>query len=200
MPILISALINGQFTRSNNFLSKDPFVPLRGTMPKKRDTHYQVGYGRPPLSTQFKKGQSGNPKGRPQGSKNATTLLKEALSEQVIVTENGRRRTITKKEAIVMQIVNKAASGDHRSIQLLLLNQLPLIERSVESSESAAARAQLLPPPQSADQKRARALEIAKILKDIGYLDQVLGAASDPEPSAVEAATTPAKSDRNPRS
>jgi hypothetical protein len=85
-------------------------------MAKKRNTKYQVGYGKPPRPNQFKKGQSGNPKGRPRGSRNATTLLKEALNEQVIITENGRRRTITKKEAIVTQIVNKAASGDHRSI------------------------------------------------------------------------------------
>jgi hypothetical protein len=35
------------------------------------------------------------------------------------------------------------------------------------------------------DQKRARALEIAKILKDIGYLDQVLGGAPDHYLSAV---------------
>jgi hypothetical protein len=154
-------------------------------MPKKRDTDYEIGFGEPPRHAQFKKGQSGNPKGRPQGSKNTTTLLKDALSEQVTVTENGRRRTITKKEAIVTQIVNKAASGDHRSIQLLLLNQLPLIEKSAETSESAAMRDESLPPAQSADQKRVRALEIAKILKDIGYLDQVLGTPSDTEPSAA---------------
>jgi hypothetical protein len=183
----------GQFARSNQIPSKDLFAPLGKTMSTKRDTKYQVGYGKPPGRTQFKKGQSGNPKGRPHGSKNATTLLKEALSEPVIITENGRRRTITKKEAIITQIVNKAASGDHRSIQLLLLSQLPLIEKSLESSESIAARAQLLPPPQSVDQKRARALEIAKILKDIGYLDQVLNAASDPEGSALEGKPDPDK-------
>jgi hypothetical protein len=154
-------------------------------MAKKRDAKYQVGYRKPPRRAQFKKGQSGNPKGRPRGSRNATTLLKEALNAQVIITENGHRRTITKKEAIVTQIVNKAASGDHRSIQLLLLSQLPLIEKSAELSESADPETQVLPPPQSADQKRARALEIAKILKDIGYLDQVLGATPDPDRSKI---------------
>jgi hypothetical protein len=152
-------------------------------MAKKRDAKYQVGYGKPPRRNQFEKGQSGNPKGRPRGSRNATTLLKEALNEQVIITENGRRRTITKKEAIVTQIVNKAASGDHRSIQLLLLSQLPLIEKSSELLESADPQTQALPPPPSEDQKRARALEIAKILKDIGYLDQVLGGTPESKPS-----------------
>lgn len=51
--------------------------------------------------------------------------------------ENGRRKKITKQEAIVKQIVNKAASGDHRSIQLLLLKQTPLVEASLASSRSA---------------------------------------------------------------
>lgn len=152
-------------------------------MATKRDSDYPVGYGRPPRHSRFKKGSSGNPKGRPRGSKNAATLLQEALSEQVVISENGRRRTITKKEAIVTQIVNKAASGDHRAMQLLLVNQIPLIEARLESSRPATAEAPL-PPAQSADEKRARALEIARILKDIGYLDQVLGASPESSPAS----------------
>jgi len=91
------------------------------------EREYAVGKGKPPERTRFKKGQSGNPKGRPPNSKNSATLLNEALSELVVITENGQRKSITKK-AIVKQIVNKAASGDYRSIQLLLLNQIPLVE------------------------------------------------------------------------
>ena len=104
------------------------------------------------------------------------------------MTENGRRKTISKKQAILKQIVNKAASGDHRSIQLLLLNQIPLIEARLESSRSATVEAPLA-AAQSADQRRDRAVEIAKILKDIGYLDQVPGA-------AAETASPPAASSR----
>jgi hypothetical protein len=150
-----------------------------------RDSDYEVGYGKPPRHTQFKKGRSGNPKGRPRGTKNSATLLNEALSEPVVITHNGRRKTITKKQAIMMQIVNKAASGDHRAIQLLLLNQIPLIEERLESARSATGQAPLAPVP-SAEEKRARALEIAKILGDIGYLDQVLSLApaSDSSPAA----------------
>ena len=97
-----------------------------------KDRNYEIGYGKPPRHTQFRKGQSGNPKGRPRGAKNSATLLNEALDEPVVVTENGRRKTITKKQVIVKQIVNKAAGGDYRAIQLLLLNQIPLLEARLD--------------------------------------------------------------------
>src|SRR5215469_15592455 len=62
----------------------------RAAMPAEKQSDYEVGYGKPPRHTRFKKGQSGNPRGRPCGSKNLKTLLSEALSEPVIITENGR--------------------------------------------------------------------------------------------------------------
>jgi hypothetical protein len=88
-------------------------------MRSKTAANYEIGFGKPPRHTQFQQGCSGNPKGRPRGSKNSTTLLIEALQEPGIVSENGRRKKITKKQAIIKQIVNKAASGDHRAIQFL---------------------------------------------------------------------------------
>lgn len=76
---------------------------------------YETGYGKPPQHTRFRKGKSGNSKGRPRGSKNMTALLGEALGERVVINEGGRRRTATKYQVIVKQIVNRAAQGDHRS-------------------------------------------------------------------------------------
>jgi len=67
------------------------------------DSGYQVGPGRPPLHTRFKKGQSGNPGGR--RTKSLPALLANALNETVVVTIDGRRRKITKREAIVTQMV-----------------------------------------------------------------------------------------------
>jgi len=84
----------------------------------KRD--YEVGYGKPPRHTQFKKGQSGNPRGRPSGSKNLSTLVIEALNELVVVAENGGRRKITKRQAIITQPVNQSAKADWRATKLLL--------------------------------------------------------------------------------
>ncbi len=88
--------------------------------PRQRAGDYKVGYGKPPEHTRFRPGQSGNPRGRPKGSANLTTLLEEALNEKVVVNENGRRRTITKASAIATQLVNKAASADLRAITLLI--------------------------------------------------------------------------------
>ena len=81
---------------------------------------HEVGYGKPPRHSQFVKGQSGNPRGRPAGAKNLKTLLSKALNELVIVTENGGRRKISKREAIVTQLVNRSAKADYKAIQILL--------------------------------------------------------------------------------
>jgi uncharacterized protein DUF5681 len=144
---------------------------------------YTVGKGKPPERTRFQKGQSGNPKGRPPNSKNSTTLLNEALSERVVITENGQRRTITMKQLIIKRFVNKAASGDLRSIQLMLLSLIPLGEAALESARSRTADTPL-PPGLSDEDKRARTLEIAKVLKEIGY-DKILDATSETQSAPV---------------
>lgn len=80
----------------------------------------EVGYGKPPKHTQFVKGKSGNPRGRPKGSQNMASLLDEAGRERVNVTDNGKVRSITKSRATVTQLANKAASGDIKAIDRYL--------------------------------------------------------------------------------
>ena len=80
----------------------------------------RVGYGRPPAATRFRPGRSGNPRGRPKGDRTLARIVAAALGERVAVNENGRRRRITKLEAAVKQLVNRAAGGDARVTQLLL--------------------------------------------------------------------------------
>jgi Family of unknown function (DUF5681) len=89
-------------------------------MPRDNHGDYQVGYGKPPRHTRFQRGQSGNPRGRPAGSRNFGTLVSGALNELVIVVEDGGRRKITKREAIVKQLVNRSAKADWRAIKILL--------------------------------------------------------------------------------
>jgi Family of unknown function (DUF5681) len=89
-------------------------------MPPDHERDYEVGYGKPPRHTRFTKGRSGNPRGRSPGAKNLKTLLSEALNELVIVAENGGRRKVTKREAIIKQLVNQSATADWRAIKILL--------------------------------------------------------------------------------
>ena len=81
---------------------------------------YEAGRGKPPVHTRFKPGQSGNPRGRPKGSSSMATLLEAELSRRVTVSENGRRVTVSKRELVAKQAVNKAAAGDPRMLMLLL--------------------------------------------------------------------------------
>ena len=85
-----------------------------------KDRKYEVGFGKPPESTQFQKGVTGNPKGRPKGSKSISGILTKMGRERVKVAINGKTRSVTKLEAVFMQLSNKAASGDIRAIRELL--------------------------------------------------------------------------------
>ena len=106
---------------------------------------YEIGYGKPPRETRFKQGQSGNVGGRPRGSKNLATIMLKELSERLTISENGRRRKITKREAIIKQVINKAMAGDPRLIQMLF-NQMPILEARFEESRAASSKPTPLPP------------------------------------------------------
>lgn len=84
----------------------------------KRD--YSVGYGKPPVHSRFKPGESGNPRGKAKGRKNLATELLEELSERVIVTENGRQRKLSKQTLILKRMVSDAAQGDAKARDQLL--------------------------------------------------------------------------------
>jgi hypothetical protein len=88
-----------------------------------------ANYRKPPEHTRFKKGQSGNPRGRP--AKNLPALLAAALNEKVTVTENGKRRQVTKREAVIAQLVNKSASAELRATKMLI-DMLRDIEKRAE--------------------------------------------------------------------
>jgi hypothetical protein len=97
--------------------SKTPRVRL---MTDELNDNYPVGYRNPPRHTRFKKGQSGNPKGRAKGSKNLATLIMSVVNERVPIVENGKRRKITKLEAMTKQLANRGAQGEPKATQLLL--------------------------------------------------------------------------------
>jgi len=81
---------------------------------------YKVGYGKPPKDTQFKKGQSGNPAGRPPRSRNMKRLMEELLDETVEVTENGKPLILSKREALLRRLYADAIRGDAQAMRQLL--------------------------------------------------------------------------------
>jgi hypothetical protein len=86
----------------------------------KSTSSYHVGKGRPPLATRWKPGQSGNPRGRPHGSKNLGTMLMEELNEKVKIQRNGGTKSVTKRQVIVKRLVNNAVNGDWKATNLVL--------------------------------------------------------------------------------
>jgi hypothetical protein len=98
---------------------------------------YVVGYGRPPKHTQFPRGQSGNPSGRPQGSQNLATVLLKTMRQRIKVAENGQARYVTKFEAVIVQLVNKALRGDVNAIHELR-NWIQFLEESIQPGSQAA--------------------------------------------------------------
>src|SRR5262249_51523626 len=83
----------------------------RPAMAESGEPPYDVGYAKPPSKTRFKPGQSGNPTGRPRGAKNFVTAIEDELRARVTVTENGRRKRVTKREVIAKRLVYCAAEG-----------------------------------------------------------------------------------------
>lgn len=80
------------------------------------DEDDKAGPGHPPRLTRFPKGKSGNPKGRPKGSKNLATLLVNAARDQVTANIGGKQRSISKLQATTMQLATKAAGGDLKAM------------------------------------------------------------------------------------
>jgi hypothetical protein len=100
---------------------------------------YEVGYGKPPEETQFKTGMSGNPKGRPKGSKNTYNLLNEILSQKLEVVENGKKIKISKKGAMLTQLINQGVKGNIKAITALLPHMLMADMKEEERDRVIAA-------------------------------------------------------------
>lgn len=85
-----------------------------------KNDDYEIGKGKPPKHHQFKPGQSGNPKGRPKGSKNVHQILSKVLNEKITITDSGKKQVVDKLEGAVRVLVNKSFEGRPQSLKLLL--------------------------------------------------------------------------------
>ena len=81
---------------------------------------YNVGYQKPPKHSQFKPGSSGNPKGRPKGTKNLKTELNEELLEKIQIKEGGTFKKVSKQRAVLKSLMAKAVQGDTKAAMIIL--------------------------------------------------------------------------------
>lgn len=100
---------------------------------------YEIGYGKPPKSTQFKPGQSGNPKGRPKGRKTLASILDGLLFETMQIRENGRVRNVPYIEVALMQMRKEAVKGDRKALEFLIriTSQMAASGKDGEEAETA---------------------------------------------------------------
>jgi hypothetical protein len=86
----------------------------------RRKSSTGTGYGNPPIQSQFKPGQSGNPRGRPKGSLNFATDLKHTLEAPITLNDGGKTKRVSTQKAVLLRMREKALKGDGRALDRLL--------------------------------------------------------------------------------
>ena len=113
----------------------------RGKKSQDRAADYSVGYGRPPLASRFKPGTSGNTKGRPKGSKNLKTLIREAMTASISIQEGAKTKRVSRIEGVVLRQLQKALMGSDQAAMAVVKMALQL--RFLEEAESNQTEARL---------------------------------------------------------
>ena len=90
------------------------------------DYGYAIGYGKPPIGSRFKPGQTGNAKGRPKGHKNLKTLIRQAMTARISVQEGSSNRQVSKIEGVVLRQLQNALKGNDRSAMAVIKMALQL--------------------------------------------------------------------------
>jgi hypothetical protein len=108
---------------------------LRRVRLKRKSRDSDVGYGRPPQAHQFKPGESGNPKGRPKGAKNESTILRELFQRKIESRSGGRSRKITVLEGILLRITEDSLKGNTKSAAFLLNRYAAMVSGELQHQD-----------------------------------------------------------------
>ncbi len=81
---------------------------------------HRVGFKNPPRHTRFQKGRSGNPRGRPKGTRNLRSDLQDELEERISVSQGGTKRVVSKQRAMIKSLLARALQGDSRAAGRIL--------------------------------------------------------------------------------
>jgi hypothetical protein len=159
-----------------------------GAQPSDTASKYDIGYGRPPVHTRFKPGHPGCG-GRPKKQRNGRTVLEATLDERITIREGKRTRSVTKHDAIILRLVNDAASGDAKALSNLitLMRLYGLIEQPQETTSTQSFTAD----------------DLAIITDFIGRLEnqeESTQPAGSTESSDTEGATSPGKESKETKS
>lgn len=100
---------------------------------------FTSGYMKPPAERQFKKGTSGNPKGRPKTPETPYTALQKVLDRKVSLAGSGRKIPI--REALLLRLRDLAHGGDRRAVALqqrILAMARPRLPEDPRANEKSA--------------------------------------------------------------
>ena len=102
---------------------------------------YRIGYRRPPVTSRFQPGSSGNPKGRPKNSKNLKTLIRQAMTAKISIKEGPNSRRVSKIEGVVLRQLQSALKGDDRSAMAVIkmATQMGFLDDADSNSAEATA-------------------------------------------------------------
>ena len=102
---------------------------------KPRPGDGDVGYACPPRTHRFKPGQSGNPKGRPKGAKNESTILREIFERKIESRTGNRSRKITILEGILLRITEDSLKGNTKSAAFLLNRYAAMVSGELQRQD-----------------------------------------------------------------
>jgi hypothetical protein len=117
------------------------FKKGEGSSNRHSERAYLIGYRRPPVTSRFQPGSSGNPKGRPKNSKNLKTLIRQAMTAKISIREGPNSRWVSKIEGVVLRQLQSALKGDERSAMAVIkmATQMGFLEDADSNSAEATA-------------------------------------------------------------